>query len=968
MTTAERADLDRSFDCLTAPALQVMATELAANSSLGQPERAALLAGTAATLAEAVRRKVSRMLLLELNAARLNGSLSAPDSESRWDEFINRASDLAFWQSLAPHYPSLLPRLDRVIGNRCQAALEPARRFDTDRAVAASLTRRHGAELRSVRFGQGDSHRGGRTVALLELSGGTVVYKPRSLAIDRALAHLLDTVFAGEPCTSRISVPRVQDRGSWGWAEFTAHWRCESVAELERYYTGLGHWLAMAALLSATDLHAENLIACGPVPVVIDCETLFSPRAPAPASGYGAAVDRAAALLGHTVLSSGLLPGRGSALGWRGVDVSAAGALPGQQPLGQAPQIIDAGTDLARLGSGPLPPMQAANQPSDEPQLHRFWPRVVAGFDELTDRLHRLDAAGRLEEPLIRFADVEMRRVLRATEAYAELGRMLWHPVSLHDEAAAIQRASELLLKQAAASPSAPVDPAVVAAEVAELLDGDVPFFWTRPSIGRLEGPRGTSVGDRQDLVADALLRWRQAEHDVERQVIRSTLASAYLNDDSSRQVRPLAVAEPARTGSAGWQQVDRQRRQLAAAIVGRLVSTAIAGDDGTVTWAAPSLAVTGWSVQPLGADAYSGLPGVAVLLAGWLREAEAGRATPVDGVAETLRATLHTMRLAEARRQRDLDGRTEMRPEAPGRWVGLGSRIWSWLRLRELGAVGEEGLARATALADQLPAAVAATAEHDLLVGTSGAMVALLELAAAAGDPRWLALARSVAEQATAAARWDIAPDGSDIAMWPSPRGGSGIGGYAHGATGIGWALAKLAVATGDSEFERVAAAAFAFEETLWDGEQGGWLDIRGLDDVAVATAWCHGATGIGLASADLLRGRPPNADHHASVVRRAVESCLRGRLNWNHTLCHGDLGCWELLVAGTQLGLATGAPDPAELAERTVASIAQHGPIISAARDSFTPGLIAGTGGIAYQLLRLHPDCELGSVLVPG
>ena len=99
------------------------------------------------------------------------------------------------------------------------------------------------------------------------------------------------------------------------------------------------------------------------------------------------------------------------------------------------------------------------------------------------------------------FVGVEVRGVLRATESYAELARMLWHPVSLHDEAAAATRATELLTDQGRARPSAPSDPVVVAAEVAELLRGDIPFFATTTSDGQLTGPAGARWGEPHDLV-----------------------------------------------------------------------------------------------------------------------------------------------------------------------------------------------------------------------------------------------------------------------------------------------------------------------------------------------------------------------------------------------------------------------------------------------------------------------------------
>jgi lantibiotic modifying enzyme len=82
------------------------------------------------------------------------------------------------------------------------------------------------------------------------------------------------------------------------------------------------HWLAVMRLLGGSDLHAENLIAQGGSPVVVDCETLFTPKIPPAPSELGQAFDHAAELVAGTVLSVGMLPGRGMALGWRGIDSS----------------------------------------------------------------------------------------------------------------------------------------------------------------------------------------------------------------------------------------------------------------------------------------------------------------------------------------------------------------------------------------------------------------------------------------------------------------------------------------------------------------------------------------------------------------------------------------------------------------------------------------------------------------------
>jgi lantibiotic modifying enzyme len=380
-------------------------------------------------------------------------------------------------------------------------------------------------------------------------------------------------------------------------------------------------------LIGGSDLHQENLIAAGPVPVVVDCETLFTPHQDKPLSGYGAAMDQALELISGSVLGTGLLPGRGVALGWRGVDASAIGSLPGQQPVPDVPAIVAAGTDLARVGLVKRQQPVATNHPSPDPVLGRYWDLVTTAFTDLTERLRRFDRDGLLAGWLAEFADRPIRAVLRGTESYAELGRMLWHPASLHDEAAAVTRAGDLLARHARNAPDAPSDPAVITAEVAELLDGDIPMFTTTPAVGTLRGPRGTSWGRRADLVAEALDRWRITDADLDRQAIQAALVSAYLNEGwLPEQFRRI----PSTVDGSG---LDRRRRTLVAGIVRTMISTAIEGGDGTVTWVAPVLNPTGWSVQALSADLYSGICGVAVLLAGYLSEVAAGRADEVPGV-----------------------------------------------------------------------------------------------------------------------------------------------------------------------------------------------------------------------------------------------------------------------------------------------------------------------------------------------
>ncbi len=936
MSEKARQELLGIVDGVAAAPLADLGTALR-SVSLSAAERVMVSAAARELVREHLLTRTIRLLLVELRAAADAGALTAPEPEGRWAQWVARATAPGYWESVAGRYPTLGKRLHTLVGNRVAAVLEFARRFADDRVEVADLA---GAEpeLRGVRFGAGDSHLDGRTVAVVALAGGTVVYKPRSLAADHVLGDLLATLLADEPEGRRIRVPAVRQARGYGWAEFVEHRYCADDDELRAYYRGIGHWLAVARLLGATDLHAENVVAAGPVPVVVDCETLLTPQPPVPPSDFGKAVDRAAELLRGSVARTGLLPGRSVRLGHRGADVSAAGALPDQQPAVTTTAVLDLGTDRARLAMVPAELQAPANQPSPSPAPAEHWPTVVAAFTELSERLAELDAAGRLAplvEPLTR---CPLRVVRRDTVVYTELTAMLWHPASLHDEPAAVERARTLLAGNARVTPGAPDDPTEIDDEITAMLLGDVPLF---------------AAADPEALAGAALARWRALDLPVDVQVVRCAVLSAYRDEDSVAAATSLVPAR-IRTGD-----LDRRRRAIAADLVRRTVSTAIRGDDGTVTWVAPSLSPAGIAVQPLALDLYSGLPGVAVLLAAYRNEVADGRADPVSDVDDTLAATVRSLAVVEDAVDADRVAKPKSRPEPPGCYVGLASRIWSWLLLYDLGAADPgKALARASAAAAQIRAATAADEFRDLLIGRAGAIVPLLRLAERTGDDRWRADAVAIAgELAELAVR---SPEG---ARWPGLRSADGLGGFAHGSAGIGWALSVLADAVGDGESRDLAEAAFAFQASL--RTEDGWLDLR--KPGKTAANWCHGCDGVGVLAADLDRRCGGTDARWPELLRHAAAATWAAGFGATHTLCHGDLGSWEVLDHAIAAGVAPAGVTRELVDAHVLSSLEQFGPRAAMTTDLFRPGLLSGMGGMAYQLLRLHPDCSLPSMLLP-
>ena len=955
---AEALAFHASLGCWTAPATDRLATRLAQIEGLDAQEADAIGAAARTALEQSLHRKLSRLLVVELNAARVEGRLSGDDGDARWRDFIATASTPAFWDGLSRHYPTLQRRIETVVANHDAAILDFARHWAADRDGLASLLDGVPGALTHLSFGAGDTHGGGRTVAIVTCAGPgdaerRIVYKPRSLAVDAALAELIAWLEREAGAALPIRVPEVLCRGDHGWAQFIPHVHAADEKECAQFYAGIGQWLALMRLLGGTDLHAENLIAHRGHPVIVDCETLFTPDvAPFP-SGLGDATDRATRFVRGTVLATGLLPSRGQGLGWRGVDASGIGALPNEQPQMTVPAILGAGTDEARLGTQQVDMAATRNHPAQHPALIDHWPAVLAGFASMSELLRRADACGGLRGKLAAFEACRVRVVLRNTEIYAQIGRMLWHPVSLNDEAKARTMARDLLMRMADNISTAPGRADVVEAEIDDMLAGDIPYFSGIAGEGVLAGPGGTTWLAPRDLVEAAWCNWRAADLALEENFVRTAIVSAFVNDGGTPGGGSL-WPQQARHGD-----LDARRRRAAAAILRRFVATAIHGDDGTATWIAPTLTATGWSVQPLDPDLYGGLSGVALLAAGYAREARAGRADPVDGVDALLMAVLRTLDAAEDKHARLMRQAEPVRPPAPGAYMGMGGQIWTRLMLAQWDA-GEDSLARAAAMAADLPRTLTDEDLPDLLSGPAGAIPALLALARRTGDGAPLATARAFGDRICDRA---ILDDGR--AHWRAPDWPQGLGGFAHGVSGVGWALFQLAEATGDPRHLHTARAAFAFEDALFDAAEGNWIDLRMLGAKS-AGAWCHGAVGIGLARLDL----DPDLARPATrlALRRAAAATWRLGRGWNHCACHGDSGAWELLDRAIACGEGPAGVSRADLQAAILTGIEDHGPSCGLLRDAFVPGLVGGLGGVAYQLLRFHPENDLPSFLMPG
>ncbi|WP_432994161.1 type 2 lanthipeptide synthetase LanM family protein [Dactylosporangium sp. CA-233914] len=902
----------RGFSRVTAPFAREAAAELARRVPGAS---AAVVTAFAADLAGDLVSLAARVLVLELNVARVRGDLRGQDGPERFWSFIEAVNAPAGRRALFDEYPVLARLLAQRAGRAVATAAEFFERWHADRALLAV-----GGEVAAVRFGHGDLHQGGRSVAVAELSTGErIVYKPRPQAVHAAFNTLLEWLNATVAGLD-LRTLRVVDRGTHGWVEFAERADCAGPADFDRYYRRLGALMAVLHATDAADIHFENLIAAGDQPVVVDLETLFHQRLPVPA-GRLDADDPAARVLDASVVRLGVLP-----ILVRGaegtVDFGALGGDPAASLPFASATWQDDGTDTMRVVRRTVEFPGGQNRPSAggsvaNPLLHL--PALIAGFRESYRAIegNRAGFTARLES----FAAVEVRMVLRPTQTYSTLLSEGNHPDVLRD-ALDFDRHLGLLWADCEQQPALA---AIVPHELADLWAGDVPLFTTRPGSRDLwtsRGERLPSVFDAGGL--DAARAKVAAFGDTDRRRQEWIIEAAMVT-------RPDAVAlggPPLSTVDAS--AVPPEGAYLAAArtIADRLAELAIEGPGERVNWLglAPS-GETGWQVRALGWDLYSGVAGVAVFLD------TAGRLTGTASYRElAARAVLPVPRLLDELGRRTFTG---------SGLTGLPGLAYALLHLGRL-----DDAERAVALCGPL---VDADDADDILAGRAGAIAALLAI----GSDEALAIARRCGERLLESAK-SIA----DTLAW-STLDGAALTGFSHGAAGIGWALIRLGDAVGDERFVAAGLAALRYERSLFQPSAGDWPDLRdGAAAIGPMTAWCHGAAGIGLARAGVLPivDDPGLRDDLAAALARTVSHGF----GHNHCLCHGDLGNAELL-------LATRDPRRDDVGRAVLARLGEHGPRCGTPLEVESPGLMTGLAGIGHGLLRLAaPDRTAALLLV--
>ncbi len=810
-----------------------------------------------------------------------------------------------------------------------------------------------------------DRHHNGRTVFAIRFASGLkLIYKPKDIGQEVAYFQLLDWLNQhGSPLPFKLC--KTLNRSTHGWVEYVEQLPCQSPESAQRYYQRAGMLLCLLYILEGTDVHHENVVACGEHPVLVDMETLFHHRVKEIDSLGDSALDLANEQMLDSVLRTYFLPRWEFGIDGQSYDISGLGGVGGRETPLKVPKWENVNTDAMKLIYEKFITQPSNNVPflNGEPvpaklhiedlvegfrQMYRFW---------LAEQESLLSS----DSPLGQLAPQKVRFIFRHTKIYASIMRTILNPKYLKNGA---DRSIEMEVMGVAMLNTAkpPIFWSLLQEEIASLGQLDIPMFVASSDSDSLVLGNGQIVDScfiqpSYDLVKSRIRQLNNNDLETQVSYIWGTMyASSGEGDrditenlptilDLSDSLIDLTPVENLTPGALVEQSIQ---------IAQKLEQKAIYTSEGSATWISLTYRIEAqqYEMLPMSYRIFDGSAGVTLFLAGLTKITQ--NQSYKDLALATLAPLLGKITKCCDRLTQEM---------GIGGGMGTGSLIYGLVRSGQL--LGEDFLEPANQLAATITSErIASDRTFDLLGGSAGTILGLLALYQA--QPT-----KEILQQAIACGQHLLnhrVASQSGHRAWITGKQAM-LTGFSHGASGIAYALTRLFEVTQKEEFLAAALESNAYETSVFMPEQNNWPDFRyppTKKGYSCWNSWCHGASGIGLARIGQLSILPGDAVQ--SDLNAAIEATKEYQLERIDQLCCGNLGRVEfLLSAGQKLD----RPDLKAIAlqriSQVVARATSQGKFgLNWESGPYDPSFFQGSSGIGYQLLRMaYPDL-IPSILV--
>lgn len=869
-----------------------------------------------------VQQVCSETARFELNLAISQQIISRSDIPETIKAYARLLADEEYVSYILDKYPLLPVHLNRRLRLIATAVKSFAERLHLDMHDLHVIAGVSDGDLVSRIFTTlGDSHLGGARVCIVQFGSGLrVVYKPRAVQGEAAFQGYLSWANSRSELLMLRTI-WVLERDGYGWMEFVEPNDATTDQHIEDYYLRYGSLVALLHSVAGTDIHYENLIASGDQPVIVDLETIIQPLAYNNNGGgqrryilnldYFADTPLYTAMFDPAFLSKSL---NGS-------------------PLNALQYVGDAEDKLAFGENGALIVIKDYDEVEIGPNALKRNGRplnfgnhvdlIVRGYRERMTEL----ILGRSEIintvlPSI-FGSISIRVIFRYTAQYASFVGSLYSPYCMES----VRNTEEVLSSLWAFGIATSAASKLIPAEYRDIWNGDIPYFSS--------GVNSCSTIDSSGYVHDAVLELPGLEA-VRTRLLSSSLATLREQTDMLEFCLRQSSMDRMKPSAPESQDSIKTWRDLYREIAERII---VRGD--RVLYMEP-VTTRGMTISQgmLENDFGSGLAGVVFSLAYCSHFDDDLR------FHEKIRSLAHLAFLREAPRRYEI-----------GACIGTGGLIYL---AAHLGSLWDDPyyFRVGAHLAAQVASVCWYDRHFDVFSGAAGAVLAVDALMEATGTDTLLPildkLVRHLMEHA-------VVVDGK--ATWTSsiPSHGPSTG-FAHGVSGIAYALTRAYRRLHGESLESLIRAAERFIHSCFNSENNTWSEDAG-GTATTMEVWCHGAPGISLFYDEVSQVFKDDVLLQRCTV--AQGNVVRFASFENDSVCHGTLGNVDLLMTmngrnDSRLELIGGDVT----LDKIASELAGRSLICGNDRRHESLSLFTGISGGIYQLLRLARDGRLPSI----
>jgi type 2 lantibiotic biosynthesis protein LanM len=867
---------------------------------------------------------VSRVCAVEMVDASQNGMVPGETPEERFINFNKLLADEENREAILNKYPILQELLNSFIDQYKTVTTEFLQRLDQDFAELRDTLLGNDKQWKLMNTSlSGDTHCEGRSVMVLtfecEDAEKKIVYKPKDQRVDNGFQELLKWLNINYADHFRTFIVLVKD--GYGWCEYVQFKPCDNQQQVTSYYYHLGEYLALLSLLCGSDMHAENIIANGEYPVIVDGECLFRPFWVDP---YAKSSEPPRIKVTDLIILPSYMP---FLTANKKLDMSALGNQEGQ--IGGFKSMVweNCGTDNMRLlrvektmlGNDNLPKING-----ETPDSLEYETDFTQGFENCYQFFEKNKELVLAEDgPLQLFANGSVRVIFRATVQYMKPLIESYHPKLLYNRQ---ERTAHFEPYYKITEKFMPFK-SVVNAELEDLASINIPFFYSPIDDTKIYDSKHqlidyTHLASGWDRVIDHIKN-DLSENDFQMQkcFIRNSFQAARFNEDIGAVLMgpTVKVAHQHRNK----QELIERSQHIITDNLDKLLAMVYAEQD-RVVW--PTITLLDDEVFSAGGcdeGLYDGSSGIslAFLYAGLTLDNN-----HYLSITDKYYQSLHTRLDNDALDIYSLGG-----------YVDFGGLLNFVKCHDELNNTNSQQIRQH--IINQIDELLEKDEALDIIGGSAGALLVC-------DDP---VLQKKFIDKI--------------ISVYQHPQEVEYFG-YAHGVAGMMDVMTRYLLNHPHPKAEKWVSQARVLLDGAYHRYDRIWPDQENeTEELRLNTSWCHGAVGHGIVELNRIR---LGLKHDEGKLQRAVELTLDRGFNSNLCLCHGIAGSLDFLLSTYELRPDIVSEEQLLCAWQTLLNaLDDNGMWLQGSNQFESVGIMTGVAGVVYQLLRLTDPDQIPSIL---